>query len=410
MSKRRKIKMSASAIGALKACPYQHYGKYVIGVRKDEVTEGQRIGSNWHEIQDVKARKPESVCVPCANLGKNDPDCPVCEGTGFLPKNMMEAVMRVLHKAYEHIPTGMDLEKIDKERTVLLYSLSGYEWCYQEDEVEVLARELKFSHRLLSSNGRALPDVVVDGIIDKLVRFRGTPAVMEHKSTTSSLDNDSSFWAHLNLDVQTTLYIDAAQQMQLNGELEPYGIKATDPLINTILYDAWHKPGISPKFISQKDSKEFVETGKYCGQEFDVNDGFSDMDDMHYVNGVVAEIKPGKKEGTFAIRETHDMYGARLLEDIVTKPDFYFARKELSKTTDEMDRFRREMLSIYYDIRNKERTNSFYHNEKQCEATYKCDYIEQCYNGIELDPDNPPDGFHCIFDKEKTDDNTSTAT
>ncbi|KKK81617.1 hypothetical protein LCGC14_2811680, partial [marine sediment metagenome] len=127
---RRKIKLSASAIGELKACPYRYYAKYILGIRKEEDTDAQRIGTNWHEILDVATRKPGSVCVPCGNLGKPDPDCPLCVGTGFLPDDSMTAVMRVLNKAYASIPSGMDQEKVNIERTILLYSLTGYNWDY----------------------------------------------------------------------------------------------------------------------------------------------------------------------------------------------------------------------------------------------------------------------------------------
>lgn len=414
---RRKIKLSASAIGELKACPYRYYAKYILGIRKEEDSEALRVGSNWHETQDVAANKPGSVCAPCANLAAPDPECPLCEGTGFLPMVVMDAVMRVLNKAYAALPSGMDQEKADIERTILLYSLIGYLWHYSEDEVEVLARELEFEHSLIGPSGRALPDVTVRGKIDKLVRYRGKLAIMEHKSTSKSVDSDSSFWAHLNLDVQTTLYIEAVQKMQADGELAPYGVKYDEPLINTILYDAWHKPGIGQKFITQGESKQFREDGLYCGQQFEIEHviGIPTEELGIKISGVQAKVKLGaekkaKKDSTkpprsFAVRETPDMFGARLLQDIVERADFYFARKELSKTGDEMDRFRREVLSIYRDIRGKLKSDSFYHNERQCEATFKCDYIAQCYTGEVLDPENPPDGFKCIFNKEKTDGN-----
>ena len=402
---RRKIRLSASAIGELKACPYRYYAKYILGIRKAEDSDAQRVGTNYHEIQDVASRS--GVCVPCANLAAPDPECPMCAGEGFLPEDTMVAVMRVLNKAYGTLSPNLDQEKANIERTILLYSLTGYNWHYDEDEVEILARELEFEHRLVSSSGRALPDVTVQGKIDKLVRHRGKLAIMEHKSTSKSVDSDSSFWAHLNLDVQTTLYIDAIQKMQTDGELASYGVRHDDPLISTILYDAWHKPGIKPKMLTQVESKKFVADGLYCGQKFDVGKGWMTNEvgnTRKLIGDCPAEFTPGKKEGTFAVRETPDMFGARLLKDVVDRTDFYFARKELSKTEAEMERFRREVLSIYFDIRNKLKSNSFFHNERQCEATFKCDYTNQCYTGEVLDPENPPEGFKSIFenkDKER---------
>jgi len=401
MKQRRLIKLSASAINCFKTCPWRYYVKYILGIRRIEDTEAQRTGTNWHEIQDIVSREPGSVCWPCANLGKPDLHCPLCDGVGYLPEDIMDAVIRVLDNAYENIPTGVDTAVLERERTVLLYSLSGYRWNYSNAPVEVLARELKFSMPLLGPSGRALPNVCVDGMIDKLVRYNGKLAIVEHKSTSKSVDSDSSFWAHLKLDVQTTLYIAAAQKMQLDGDLEAYGVKPTDELINTILYDAWHKPGISPKKLTQADSKKFVETGEYMGQQFSpytITGGGNDW----MIDDKLLEIEPGKKEGTFAIRETTEMFGARLLVDITERPEFYFARKELSKTGDEMKRFRGELLSIYCTIRNMLKTDSFYHDEHSCEATFRCDYTNECYNGIELDSDNPPDGFENIFKKEKS--------
>jgi len=35
----------------------------------------------------------------------------------------------------------------------------------------------------------------------------------------------------------------------------------------------------------------------------------------------------------------------------------------------------------------------FWHNEQQCEATFRCPYIPYCYNNIEMDPSDLQEGF-----------------
>jgi len=152
----------------------RYKGAYVEGIRRIEDTEAQRTGTNWHEIQDISSQRPNSVCRPCANLGKPDSQCSLCAGEGFLPDDLMDAVLRVLNTAYENIPAGVDTAVLKRERTVLLYSLSGYKWFYSDHPIEVLARELKFSMPLFGPSGRALPNVCIDGMIDKLVRYYGT--------------------------------------------------------------------------------------------------------------------------------------------------------------------------------------------------------------------------------------------
>jgi hypothetical protein len=188
----------------------------------------------------------------------------------------------------------------------------------------------------------------------------------------------------LTLDTQTRLYTLAAAELGL-GQCG-------------VLYDAWHKPGIKPKKLSQADSKKFVETGEYCGQEFSVDTGcFDPLSDYTpgdlFINKTEAVWEPGKKEGTFAIRETPEMFGARLLQDITERPEFYFARREIVHHSTDIEAFQRELVSIYYTIRHMKKTNGWYCDESQCEATYKCPFLDLCYNHVELGPDECPDNF-----------------
>jgi hypothetical protein len=389
------IHLSASAIASFKACPRRFNNAYVLGIRRAEDTDTQRVGTNWHSILETASLKPGSVCKPCGNLGKPDPNCPLCAGTGFLPDDIMDAVIRHLNQAYQNIPASMSCEDAEVERITLLYSLIGYRWLYGEQE-QVVCRELEFDLPLVNPTScRALPNVRIRGKIDKVVVLpNGDLAIKEHKSTSKGLDPDSTYWGHLNLDTQTTLYIYAARKLQENDELRSRS--GPEKPILTILYDVWHKPGISPKKLTQGDSRKFVEDRQYCGQAFEVT-GF-DVSGLHIgINGHDTEVEPGAKAGTFAIKETPEMFGARLLQDITERPEFYFAQKLLVKTDKEIQRFERELLNIYRTMQTMIRTGNFYGNEHQCEATYRCDYMPFCYNGITLDKDHVPDGFKLIF-------------
>jgi len=195
------------------------------------------------------------------------------------------------------------------------------------------------------------------------------------------------------MGVQSYLYPGTAQQLQVDGELRDWGIRVSDPPIYGVLFDVFHKPQISPKKLTQKDSKEFVETGEYCGQEFGVG-LILDNQELE-VNGVLAEREPGKKTGTFAIRETPEMFGARLLQDISERPEFYFARREVARTTLDFGRFQRELLSIYQTMRLMKKNCSFYHNDSQCEATFRCQYMSICYADKDVS-EIVPDGFRRI--------------
>jgi len=377
----------------------------VLGIRKEEETEAQRLGTHWHRILDIITRKPESVCNRCAKKPAADPDCSICAGTGFLPKNLMDAVYRELDRIYE-LKTYLDPTIIAVEKSKLLYVLTGYRWYYEDQPEEVVTREQRFELSLINpKTGRALPGVKLVGMIDKVVSLGDRFAIKEHKSTSSSVSPESDYWGHLNLDTQTKLYLYAARRLQRDGLLTPWGIKETHPLINTILYDVFHKPGISPKKLTQGESKQFIEDGLYCRQTFNIETTYMEGPGTRLiacaVNGIVAETEDGKKEGTFAIRETPEMYGARLLADIGERPEFYFRCVETTRTDKEMEAFEWELLNIYRTMQNMIKTGHWYGNEHQCQATFTCDYMPFCYNGIELSVDEIPDGFKLIFKKEE---------
>ena len=386
-------KMSASLISCFKACAFRCYAKYVLGIIQDKDSDALRMGTGWHRCLEILGMEPGAVCSECAGKGQKNPDCPICQGTDIMCDNMMDAVVRHLNQAYEHVPVYKTREEWLTERAILLYSIAGYNWRYEADSYEVVAEEIPFELPVRNpASGRALPHVTLVGKIDKIVRSpEGLLYIDEHKSTSSSLDSDSTLWSHLNLDTQTTLYPFAARVLQLEGKLEQYGIKATDPLITGVRYDVWHKPGIKPKKLSQADSKQFVEDGVYMGEVFEVT--WPGHRETVTINGESVEVELGKKEGTFAIRETPGMFGARLLADIGERPDFYFARKELARTELDFKRFENELYGIYKSLRFIDSTGAWWHNEQQCEATFRCHMIPYCYNNIEPDPSDLLDGF-----------------
>jgi hypothetical protein len=331
----------------------------------------------------------------------------------------MGVVSRVLNKAYEGIEFN-DPKAKEIERVTLLHALAGYQWYYGvvlgNDELQqepVIATEQYFSLPLLNpQTGHPVPDVFITGRIDKLIELVNGIAVKEHKSTSKFIDPDSTYWGHLNLDVQTTMYIYAARRMQMLAD--GFSEIVPGPLINTVKYDVYHKPTIRPKKLTQGDSKKFVADGMYCGQEFGISYRLVSSGPKYYgeiqedehgnklfaINGVNATIEPGSKPGTFAIRETPDMFGARLLKDITERPEFYFRCIELTRTDAELKAFEQELYDIAQNMMFMIRSGRFYTNEHACEATFRCDYIEQCYNRVQIDQDHVPDNMKCIFKRE----------
>ena len=411
MGTKRPVHVSASFIRAYNKCNWLCYLKYYLGLRTIHDTDPQRFGNRWHTCQEILGRSP-GVCTDCAQKATNDPECPFCGGVGFIPEDRMALVVDYLNKYYAEVPPNKDRIEWLTERAKIMYGMAAYNWYYSEDEYKTLATELEFSLPVKNpATGRTLPNCKLVGKIDKLVQNRnGIVMIMEHKTTSSSLGSDSTFWGNLRLNTQISMYVYAAQQLQLAGDLEIYGIKATDPLIQDCVFDGLRKPGIAPKKLSQKDSKEFVETGEYCGQKFKVmkavgKDGrILGID----VDGEPAEIEPGKKFGTFTVCETPEMYGMRLMTDMSERPEFYFGRREIPRTQQDIENFQKKIYNVYQGYKFMCRTETWSKDEDQCEATYACEYMGLCYNNVDPTVGDIP-GFKRIFEEKKDESNTATA-
>ena len=364
----RCIHLSASAISTFKACPTRYRNAYVEGIRSDEDSTPLRIGTSWHALhEDYHAARL---------AGEEDP--------------FGVAIAR-LNGMYEHVPDNKTEEEWAIERVTLAACFTGYLWYYRDDDdIETIATEVSFELPLKHPDiGMDLPleEVKVLGRIDRLVRRNGMISVGDYKSTSGSIKSDSSFWGHLRLDTQISLYVLAAKT--LFPEMDIAGA----------FYDVWHKPTIKPKAMSQKNTKALVETGEYCGTEFKVEVGLNDEAENGVlsvrVDGRLAEIEHGKKG--YAIRETPELYGARLLQDIYERPDFYFARRDIPRTDDDIRKFEKQLYNIYQSMKRMQLSGHWFENEHACEATFRCPYISLCYPNVDITNGHTPAGFRRIF-------------
>lgn len=374
------MRLSASAIRRFKRCPLLFYYEHILGLRPAVEADHFRMGTNWHRIQEISSMVPGGACectydTSCFNLTHL---CELCDGTGRFPDDPMDAVIRHLNKVYADVPLDKTADEWEVERTILLYSLVGYQWWYSEAGYEVERLEHKFDMPLLSpETGHPLRASVV-GKIDRVFSIEGRRYIHEYKSTSASLDPDSDYWGSLQLDTQTRLYAYASEREGL-GKCG-------------LLYDVWRKPQIRPKKLTQAESKKFVTDGEYCGEEFTVVPLNLMTGDIS-VNGRAAEVLPGAKEGTFAIRETPEMFGARLLQEITNDPGKYFARREVERSESDIKAFEQQLYSIYKTISYMKKTDNWIQNEGSCESRGKCDFLSQCYSQHRIAEDEIPMGF-----------------
>jgi hypothetical protein len=397
----RTVHLSATSIKALKSCPMKLRLGYVEGLRPDRDTESQRCGTNWHALHETYANALSAAYT--ASEGDLE------ELAGEIA---MEAVLNLLNERYADVPSWIDAHAWALERQILLTSFIGYLWYWQNDQVEFLASEVPFNlpvHEPRTGMPLSMKSVQRVGKIDHIVKWHDGICALERKSTSRSIASDSDYWQTWNKDTQISMYALAFADLK-GANLLPdsvrYDVAQTEALGGTVRYgntlvDAWHKPTIRPCMLTQAETKVFLETGVYQEQQFAVMQASAGQAGSPLevtVNGVRVEVEQGKKG--FAIKETIEMFAARLLQDIYARPEFYFARREIARTADEIRQFRGELFSIYQIQKLFTSTGHWFSNESQCRATFACPYIPICYGpgaSAVCESGATPPGFKRIF-------------
>jgi hypothetical protein len=380
---------------------------YVEGLRVAQEPQPLRFGTAWHKGLEVLAT-PTGTNYSMASV------VPVgAFSVTITDENRLKCAIEEATFLYTTIPDWADLTEWAVEQEIVANALAAYHWLYpsEKSEYETVAVELQFDLPLVNpETSRATSNFRRVGKIDRIVRHKGTGRLLiqENKSTSKTIDSGSTYWQRLRKDTQSKFYIVAARDLQADGIHDDL----CGDTISGLLHDVFHKPQIGPKKLTQAESAEFVKTGEYCGQKFDiVRDPVRCLE--YVIDGVAVDFEWGaepkaKKDGTvasrpFAIRETPGMFGARLFADMTGQTDLYkdahgpahyFARHEVAFTDQELEDFRYQVWALQRTMAEMERTGLWYENEQQCEATFRCEYCPLCYNNVQCcDGVTVPPGF-----------------
>jgi hypothetical protein len=252
------------------------------------------------------------------------------------------------------------------EREVVARLLAGYLWRWSEDRIETVAAELPFLLPIVNpETGATTPTFQVGGKIDGIVRLAdGRLMVRETKTTGQDIGLDSDYWRQLRLDSQISLYLLAA--------------RAIGHEVEGVIYDVIRKPTIRPRKLTKADLRALVLTGKY------------------HEEAVALDPAATSDLTRLPDRETPEMYGARLLDDITERPDHYYARVEIPRLESDLEEFRQELWDQQKTLREHERTGRWYRNTASCVTVYgRCSYFDICANALDPSVDVPA-GFEVL--------------
>jgi hypothetical protein len=330
--------LTHSAEAAYKLCPRKYYLGYQLGLRPSFQSDALRLGSAFHlGLESLKAGEGLEAGV---------------------------ASIRASYGDHERSPYLTD-EDYRTEEEIACTLVRGYHVRWGSDPiVEYVAVEQSFDLPIVNPlTRRETPLFRTGGKIDGIARLPdGRLALIEHKTTSDSIEPESDYWRRLMMDGQVSRYVIAAREIGYD--------------VTTTVYDVVRKPGIRPKAIAKADRARANQTGSYFGRPF---------------------------FGECPERETAEFFGARLLADLLERPAHYFARMEVPRLESDLDEFRYEQWRMQRTIRQAEidaqamGRAAWPRNTGACLNPYKCAYFSICTSGNDLNPETDiPQGYRRV--------------
>lgn len=233
----------------------------------------------------------------------------------------------------------------------------GYDSMYYDrySRAKILAVEPEFKFRLANpSTSGVSQSFDFAGKIDVLILERGQVKIVEHKTTSDSLEPGSDYWDRLTMDTQISAYHLGAIELGF------------DPAC--VVYDGIRKPGLSPKnTVPMLDDQ---------GRKIVID---ANGDRVVKANGEPRESGDTAKGFVVQTRlETIDEYEQRLAEDILSRPDFYFACREAGRLDSDLIEFLEDAWASSQQILYFRNRNIWPRNPSACTAYGICPYFGLC--------------------------------
>lgn len=241
------------------------------------------------------------------------------------------------------------------EVATLVALYDGYRRRYAMDTMVFLATERPFELKIPcgANSKRSISKAKRAGKIDAIVELNdGRVAVLEYKTCGEDIGPDSDYWLRLRGDHQVSEYITAARDIGYPVEF--------------VIYDVVRKPTILPYKATPPESRKYTKEGRLYANQRDTD-------------------------------ETPEDYRRRLASDIAERPDYYYARREVWRSRDELRMFEDERAMQIKTIKDVAKRGAWYRNVSRWNCS-NCEFSGPCLGGVKLDRDNVPSGFVVLPD------------
>ena len=329
--------LTHSRSAAFKSCRRRHWYEYELGIRRTVDGKALRMGSAFH--------------AGLESLAHHDDLSKACEAA---------------HAYYGDIGDA----ELEMECQTVMTMLCGYQWRWQLSPLEYVAVEQEWRLPLINpETGKASVNFEIAGKIDGIVRLEdGRLAVIEHKLLGDDISVDSFLWERMRIDQQVTMYVLAGRRLGFD--------------VDCVLYDVARKPTIKPTAVPLLDEAGLKQ----------VIDG--DGNRVLNKNGTPKQIASDGNQ--LLVRDMRpDEWSSKLNNDIAERPNFYFARREITRLNADIDELQDELWDIAKSLRDSQLKDRWFRNVSKytCEG---CSVFNLCSTGFDGLTGTLPEGYRRV--------------
>lgn len=215
--------LTHSRLRLLRTCPWAHYLRFELKLRRKKADAPLRMGSAYHAgIEHWATHRDPAGAISHA-----------C-------------------RDYDNRPDWADPADWEVERETVANLLAGRFWRYGSDTLQILMPEVEWRMPLIDpETGWTSDRYMLAGKLDAVGRLDdGRLVVVEYKTAGEDINVEAEYWSRLRLDPQISIYVLALRWLfecrEVEGFIEPQPV-------NTIIYDVTRKPTIAPRQIPVLD-------------------------------------------------------------------------------------------------------------------------------------------------------------
>jgi len=419
----KKKVLTSSRLKCRRKCARMDFYQYILRWRREQEAKPLRFGGAYHEALELH------------DGGMSDGE-----------------VMGAIDEAYSTPPPWSTAYDWLIEAATLKALVAGHIWRYQNDDATPIVVEEPFCIPLVNPvTGSKSRSFNLGGVIDRIDRLNdGRLAVHERKTTVDDISDGSDYWTNLRYDGQISQYYLGAAANCFPVETIIYdvtrkpGMKPSkigifdDDLRGLDLIgreDLFVQPAwifdkvaieddqlrelqalgredlfVQPAWIEADDEDHPDTAGPAAGRKIVVEVGGAPAlgrkialcvetgDRVYNKNGKTPRQTGAPADGIELLtrRETPEEWGERLLEDIGTRPDYYYQRREIPRLEDDMIAFQCELWQQSKVLLEAAKHHWHFRSVDKFTCGF-CAYRAPCLSGAyepdSVDPETPPSGF-----------------